>query len=101
MMLIAGCLSQDEVQLSLGSSMPLLEPQDRARAHYLRHNGRNAVRGRCQGRGRLRCGIWLRVRKVRTGLYLVSIICIVSACAGEFTMCQAWYMSKVYATALA
>ena len=30
---------------------------DRAHAHYLRHNGRNAVRGRCQGRGRLRCGI--------------------------------------------
>ena len=44
MMLIAGCLSQDEVPLSLGSSMPFLEPQDRARAHYLRHNGRNAVR---------------------------------------------------------
>ena len=49
------------------------------------------------------CGVGfrLRVRKVRTELYLVSIICIVSACAGEFTMCQAWYMSKVYATALA
>ena len=55
MMLIAGCLSQDEVPLSLGSSMPFLEPQDRARAHYLRHN-RSIVAMPCEAAVRVEAG---------------------------------------------